>query len=130
MHCVIAVQGRFWLGHARGVTVLDPRTPEAIVVQEFRLPGAIIHLMPLLSGEGAAYASESGGMAHGDPKSHRTSAAESGEKRTFSKSACFGFSMINGRKEHLQVAFVTAFYGDNPLSHSRMHDFGGNDFTD
>ncbi|MCZ6837386.1 MAG: hypothetical protein O7G85_16545 [Planctomycetota bacterium] len=63
MHCVISVKGRFWLGHDRGVTVLDPgQAHENLIVQRFRLPGAIIHLMPLLSGEGAAYVSESGGF--------------------------------------------------------------------
>jgi hypothetical protein len=81
MTTVTAVDGDFWIGHDRGLTVLRSTRPttdeemEAIeknpalaptqpfkVIGRVRLPGSVNYLYPLLVGGGAAYVSEFGGF--------------------------------------------------------------------
>ncbi|MDY7109731.1 MAG: hypothetical protein SYC29_13935 [Planctomycetota bacterium] len=63
LHCVAAVDGRFWVGHDRGITVLrgGPRDPAA-VIGRLRLDGPVCFIFPLLEGGGAAWVSEFGGL--------------------------------------------------------------------
>jgi len=76
MHCIVAVAGRYWVGHDRGITVLDPGKSGAPVVDRLRLPGAVIFLMPLPDGTGAAFVTEAGvfgvvestGLSRSSPK--------------------------------------------------------------
>jgi hypothetical protein len=84
INTVVAVEGDFWIGHDRGITVLRstmPRTEEEIeaamkaakrsgyvppppyaVLGSMRLPGSVKFLYPLLVGGGATYVSEFGGF--------------------------------------------------------------------
>jgi hypothetical protein len=76
LHCVTAVDGEFWVGHDRGVTVLRPQPPVIEkskgkgaaagaferVRAEVRLPGRVRYIYPLLVGGGASYVSEYGGF--------------------------------------------------------------------
>jgi hypothetical protein len=84
INTVIAVEGDFWIGHDRGLTVLRstaPKTEEEIeaamkaakrsgylppppyaVLGSMRLPGSVKFLYPLLVGGGATYVSEFGGF--------------------------------------------------------------------
>jgi hypothetical protein len=84
MTTITAVDGDFWIGTDRGVTVLRstaPRTEEEIeaaekaakrtgyvkpepfkIIGQVRLPGSVTYLFPLLVGGGAAYVSEFGGF--------------------------------------------------------------------
>lgn len=63
IHCVQAVGGEIWIGHDRGITVLsmDQDRLDPVVARQ-RLPGPVLHLAPLLSGNGAGYASSYGGF--------------------------------------------------------------------
>jgi hypothetical protein len=56
--CVVAVDGDLWIGHDRGITVLDP---DGAVLDRFRLEGPVRYVFPLAAG-GAAWVSESGGF--------------------------------------------------------------------
>ena len=63
LHCIVAVDGRFWLGHQRGITVLRGRDPDPTAVMgRLRLDGPVRFIFPLLGGGGAVYVSESGGL--------------------------------------------------------------------
>ena len=62
IHCVVSVGGYFWLGHDRGITVLDPDRADDPVIGRLRLPGPVSWIFPQLSGNGAAYVSEFGGF--------------------------------------------------------------------
>ncbi len=82
LHCVIAVEGEFWLGHDRGITVLharlpaiDPRSrppagrvgsgetaPSERVIKRLRIDGPVRYLFPMRIARGAAYVSEFGGF--------------------------------------------------------------------
>lgn len=80
IRCIAEVDGDFWLGHDRGITVLGS-TPTAPVVDSkkksqdqqpaqpgiplygsLRLPGPVLYIYPLLVGGGASYVSELGGF--------------------------------------------------------------------
>jgi hypothetical protein len=61
--CLAAVDGRIWVGHERGVTVLSGRPPKpADVLGDIRLDGPVLHLFPLLRGGGAVYVTRHGGL--------------------------------------------------------------------
>lgn len=84
IHTVIAVDGDFWIGHDRGITILradggqslidpqmvakaqkDPTLPMPVanpVRDQLRFPGPVLYLIPLLAGTGATYVSENGGF--------------------------------------------------------------------
>lgn len=62
IRCVVSVGGYFWLGHDRGITVLDPHRADDPVIGRLRLPGPVGWIFPQLSGNGAAYVSEFGGF--------------------------------------------------------------------
>ena len=63
LYCIVAVDGRFWLGHQRGITVLRGRDPEPTAVMgRLRLDGPVRFIFPLLGGGGAVYVSEFGGL--------------------------------------------------------------------
>jgi hypothetical protein len=89
IYCVSAVDGDFWLGHDRGITVLrvaaadqsmrGPRSRnlanggaqsaagksspiEIAVAGQLRLPGPVLYIYPLLVGGGASFVSELGGF--------------------------------------------------------------------
>jgi len=63
LHCIVAVDGRFWLGHERGITVLRGRDPDPTAVMgRLRLDGPVRFIFPLLGGGGAVYVSEFGGL--------------------------------------------------------------------
>jgi hypothetical protein len=80
LHTVIAINGQFWVGHDRGITILwpggaapppiDPKTGDPLapaapadpVVERLRIPGPVRYLFPLLVGKGASYVSEFGGF--------------------------------------------------------------------
>lgn len=80
IRCVEAVDGDFWIGHDRGITViraprppLDPkasRTEQAAarqaasnrVVGRIRVCGPVLYIYPLLVGGGASFVSEFGGF--------------------------------------------------------------------
>jgi len=62
-HCIVAVDGRFWLGHDAGITVLGAKDPApAQAIAHLRLDGPVRFLFPLLEGGGAAYVSELAGI--------------------------------------------------------------------
>ncbi|MEE8460458.1 MAG: hypothetical protein V3S08_11310 [Phycisphaerales bacterium] len=56
--CIEAVDGQFWIGHARGITVLDGH---GRVIDRLRLAGPVRYVFPLANGT-AAWVSESGGF--------------------------------------------------------------------
>ena len=56
--CIVAVDGRFWIGHDRGITVLDEA---GRVIDRLRLAGPVRYVFPLAAG-GAAWVSETGGF--------------------------------------------------------------------
>jgi hypothetical protein len=56
--CIEAVDGRFWIGHDRGITVLDG---DGRVIGRLRLAGPVRYVFPLAAG-GAAWVSEVGGF--------------------------------------------------------------------
>jgi hypothetical protein len=84
MHTVMTVDGDFWIGHDRGITILhhdggqsllDPKLvakatkdptipmPQANPVKErLRFAGPVKYIFPLLAGRGASYVSEFGGF--------------------------------------------------------------------
>lgn len=85
LHTVIAVDGDFWVGHDRGITILradggqamldpksiekakkdDPGAPPPVadpVKERLRFAGPVKYLFPLLAGKGATYVSEFGGF--------------------------------------------------------------------
>jgi hypothetical protein len=63
MYCVVAVDGDIWIGHDVGITVLSGAQPEpGGVVARLRLDGPVRFIFPLLSGGGAAYVAERGGI--------------------------------------------------------------------
>ena len=79
IHTVVAVNGKFWVGHDRGITILHPDGGREVVIPEegdkpptilppdpvagrMRLPGAVTHLFPLPVGKGASYVSRFGGF--------------------------------------------------------------------
>jgi hypothetical protein len=79
LHTVVAVNGKFWVGHDRGITILHPDggrevvlpekegqpptiLPPDPVAQRLRLPGAITYLFPLPVGKGVSYVSRFGGF--------------------------------------------------------------------
>ncbi len=84
LRTIIAVDGDFWIGHDRGITVLkadggqstiDPKLvakakkdpsivvpPPNPVKERLRIPGPVLYLAPLLAGNGASYVSELGGF--------------------------------------------------------------------
>lgn len=84
MNTVVSVEGDFWIGHDRGITVLRstmPKTEEEFeaaekaasrsgyvkpdpyaVLGRMRLPGSVKFMYPLLVGGGATYVSEFGGF--------------------------------------------------------------------
>ena len=70
--CVAAVDGDFWIGHDRGVTVIKsveavpvkgaaPRASDRILGR-LRFAGPVLHIHPLLVGGGASFVSEFGGF--------------------------------------------------------------------
>lgn len=72
LSCIAAVDGRFWIGHDRGITVLQggARDPAA-VLGRLRLDGPVRFIFPLLEGGGAAWVSEFGGLGvarFGEPR--------------------------------------------------------------
>jgi hypothetical protein len=72
LHCLAAVDGRFWVGHDRGITVLrgGKRDPTA-VIGRLRIDGPVRFIFPLLEGGGAAWVSEFGGLGvarFGEPR--------------------------------------------------------------
>jgi hypothetical protein len=88
IRCIAAVDGDFWLGHDRGITVIRVSDVPAIIgpskvgqagkgratpvvasargstslITQLRLPGPVTHLYPLMIGGGASFVSEYGGM--------------------------------------------------------------------
>jgi ligand-binding sensor domain-containing protein len=80
LHCVIAVEGRLWVGHERGVAVLDveqpstdeiaaavkneqpPPQPRLAIVEDIWLHGPVRYVFALLTGRGAAYVATYGGF--------------------------------------------------------------------
>jgi hypothetical protein len=56
--CIEAVDGQYWIGHDRGITVLDGR---GRVIGRLRLAGPVRYVFPLASG-GAVWVSQSGGF--------------------------------------------------------------------
>ncbi len=56
--CIAAVEGHLWIGHDRGITVLDG---EGRVIDRLRLAGPVRYVFPLAAG-GAAWVSETGGF--------------------------------------------------------------------
>lgn len=72
IHTVASVDGDFWIGHDRGITVLrarvapaskkTPAIPSLEVAGRLRIPGPVRHIYPLLAGGGASYVSEFGGF--------------------------------------------------------------------
>jgi hypothetical protein len=63
LYCIAAVDGRFWVGRERGITVLagGERNPAA-VIGRLRLDGPVRFIFPLLKGGGAVWVSEFGGL--------------------------------------------------------------------
>jgi hypothetical protein len=63
MYCVAAVDGQIWVGHETGITILGggPPVPGAVIAR-LRLDGPVRFIFPLLSGGGAAYVAERGGV--------------------------------------------------------------------
>lgn len=72
LHCVIAADGRFWIGHDRGITVVEPvaararrSSPETLQVRihgQLRLDGPVRYLYPLRMDDGVAFVAERGGF--------------------------------------------------------------------
>ncbi len=82
IHCVAAVDGNFWIGHDRGITVLRPEGRQAVPVKNsrrrsggeesveiieaeigrLRLEGPVRYIYPLLIGGGASFVSDNGGF--------------------------------------------------------------------
>lgn len=58
IHCVMAVDGEFWLGHDRGITVLKADGH----VDRLRLNGPVRYLFPLRTDRGVAFVAEFGGF--------------------------------------------------------------------
>ncbi len=56
--CIVAVDGDLWIGHDRGITVLDA---QGGVIDRLRLAGPVRYVFPLAGG-GAAWVSEAGGF--------------------------------------------------------------------
>ena len=56
--CIEAVDGQFWIGHDRGITVL---AADGRVIGRLRLAGPVRYVFPLAAG-GAAWVSEAGGF--------------------------------------------------------------------
>ncbi len=56
--CIAAVDGNVWIGHDRGITILDA---EGQVLDRLRLAGPVRYVFPLAAG-GAVWVSESGGF--------------------------------------------------------------------
>jgi len=85
MHTVMAVDGDFWIGHDRGITILRPDGGQSLldlqlvakakkkdstipmpqpdpVKERLRFAGPVKYIFPLLAGKGASYVSEFGGF--------------------------------------------------------------------
>jgi hypothetical protein len=63
VHCVSAVDGRIWIGHEQGITVLDNTLQDSGPVRaRLRLDGPVRFIFPLLNGGGATYIAERGGI--------------------------------------------------------------------
>ncbi len=56
--CIAAVEGHLWIGHDRGITVLDGA---GRVIDRLRLAGPVRYVFPLAEG-GAVWVSETGGF--------------------------------------------------------------------
>jgi len=76
--CIVAVEGNLWIGHDRGITVLDG---EGRVIDRLRLAGPVRYVFPLAAG-GAAWVSEAGGFGTASLRMHaRTINAASSYRR-------------------------------------------------
>lgn len=80
LRCVIAVEGRLWVGHDRGLAILEvdrstpqeialakkneqpPPEPKLAAIGDIRLHGPVPYLFALLTGRGAAYVATYGGL--------------------------------------------------------------------
>lgn len=74
MHCVVASEGEFWVGHDRGITVLHAIEPPPVrsgsgkavvidpVIDRLRFEGPVLHLFPLIVGHGVSFVSRYGGV--------------------------------------------------------------------
>ena len=78
IRCIAAVDGDFWIGHSRGITVLraggamspaddvsknrKPGRALDPVIGQLRVAGPVNYIYPLLIGGGVSYVSESGGF--------------------------------------------------------------------
>ena len=71
--CIAAVEGHLWIGHDRGITVLDG---QGRVIDRLRLAGPVRHVFPLAAG-GAAWVSEAGGFGTASLRMRTISAASS-----------------------------------------------------
>jgi len=58
VRCIEAIDGRFWIGHDRGITVIDS---QGSVIDRLRLAGPVRYIFPLANGA-AAWVSDAGGF--------------------------------------------------------------------
>lgn len=62
-YCLTAVDGDIWIGHDRGITVLEINaTPTAFAKAQIRLEGPVRYIFPRLNGGEVTYVSEFGGL--------------------------------------------------------------------
>ena len=60
LETVASIDGRFWVGHSHGISVIDPRSGS--VVDDLHLDGPVFLIYPTLDGRGALWASEHDGV--------------------------------------------------------------------
>lgn len=69
-HCIAAVNGNIWIGHDRGITVLDGESSNAIFIKaQLRLEGPVKYIFPKLNGREVIYVSGFGGFGTVEYKS-------------------------------------------------------------
>lgn len=62
-YCLTAVDGDIWIGHDRGITVLETKTsPTVFAKAQLRLEGPVRYIFPRLNGSEVTYVSQFGGF--------------------------------------------------------------------
>ena len=62
-YCLTAVDGDIWIGHDRGITVLETKTsPTVFAKAQIRLEGPVRYIFPRLNGGEVTYVSQFGGF--------------------------------------------------------------------